>query len=264
MCAPMTALTIDEMRIAAVYDIHGNLPALEATLAEIDDLRPDLILVGGDVASGPMPGATLDRLVALGDRALFIMGNGDREIIAFYDGHSSGEQEQNPFAAVGAWAATQITPSQRDFLTSFATSVVLEVEGLGPVLFCHGSPRSDEEMITSATPEARLHTMLQGVQQRVIVCGHTHMQFEREIGGTRMINAGSVGMPYEGKPGAYWLWLGPEVHFHHTAYHVEQAAEIVRRSGMPGADEFARENILHPPSASEATAIFEEMANPST
>jgi putative phosphoesterase len=253
---------MDEMRIAVLYDIHGNLLALEATLAEIDILHPDLIVVGGDVAGGPMPRATLERLMALGDRVRFVRGNGDREMVAFFDGHPTKEQQANPFAPVGAWAATQITPSQRDFLASFVESVVLEVEGLGPVLFCHGSPRSDEEMITAATPGSHLQAMLQGVQQRVIVCGHTHMQFEREVGGKRVINAGSVGMPYEGQPGAYWLWLGPEVRFHRTEYAVEQAAESIRRSGMPGAEEFAQENMLHPPSASEATAIFEGMANP--
>jgi putative phosphoesterase len=250
------------MRIAAIYDIHGNLPALEATLAEISALQPDLIVVGGDVAGGPMPRATLDRLMALGDRAGFVRGNGDRNMVAFFDGHAGKEQEANPSAAIGTWAATQITPSQRNFLASFAESVVLEVDDLGMVLFCHGSPRSDEELITAATPESRVQLMLQGVAQDVVVFGHTHMQFDRVVGGTRIVNAGSLGMPYEGQPGAYWLWLGPEVRFHRTTYDVEQAAESIRRSGMPGADEFASENILHPPTAREATAIFEEMAYP--
>jgi putative phosphoesterase len=249
------------MRLAALYDIHGNLPALEATLTEIDALDPDLIVVGGDVAGGLMPRATLDRLMALSDRARFIMGNGDREMVTFVDGHPSQEQEENPFAVVCAWAAIQITPSQRDFLASFAETIALEADGLGPVLFCHGSPRSDEEMSTEATPEPRLQAMLQGVQQTVIVCGHTHMQFAREIGGTRVINAGSVGMPYEGRSGAYWLWLGPDVRFHRTEYDVELAAESIRGSGMLGAEEFVQENVLHPPSAREVTAIFEAMAH---
>ena len=249
------------MRIAAIYDVHGNLPALEATLAEVDALGPDLILVGGDVAGGPMPRATLDRLIALADRAQFIRGNGDREVVAFYDGHPSTGQDENPFAAVSAWAATQITRAQRDFLASFAETAVLDVEGLGQVLFCHGSPRSDQEMITSATPEHRLKAMLRGVPQMTVVCGHTHMQFERGLNGKRVINAGSVGMPYEGRPGAYWLWLGPDARFQRTAYDVEGAAEQIRRSGMPGAEEFAEENILRPPSTDEITAIFEQMAN---
>jgi len=248
------------MRVATLYDIHGNLPALEATLSEIAALDPDLIVVGGDVAGGPLPRATLDRLMALGDRARFIMGNGDREMMSCFNARATTEHSEGPFAAVSAWAAAQITPSQRDFLASFAESVVIDVDGLGPVLFCHGSPRSDEEIITAATPESRLEAMLQGVEKRVIVCGHTHVQFEREIGDRRVINACSVGMPYEGRPGAYWLWLGPEVRLHRTAYDVERAAERIRQSGMPGADEFAEENILHPPAASEATAIFEEMA----
>ena len=139
------------MRIAAIYDIHGNLPALEATLAEIDALHQDLIVVGGDVAGGRMPRATLERLMALGDRGRFVKGNGDRKMVSLFDGHPTRQQEENPFAAVAAWAASQITPSQREFLASFAESVVLEVDDLGPVLFCHGSPRSDEEMANPAS-----------------------------------------------------------------------------------------------------------------
>lgn len=131
------------------------------------------------------------------------------------------------------------------------------MEGLGAVLFCHGSPRSDEEIITAATPDSRLGPMLEGATQSVIVCGHTHMQFERRARGKRVLNAGSVGMPYEGKAGAYWLLLGREAVWKRTAYDVAQAAELIRRSDMPDAEGFAEENVLHPPAAVEATTIFE-------
>ena len=105
-----------------------------------------------------------------------------------------------------------------------------------------------------------MREMMAGVEQNVVVCGHTHMQFERQIDGKRLINAGSVGMPYEGQPGAYWLVLGPAVSFQRTPYDVESAADQIRASGLPGAEEFARENVLNSPPASEATAIFEQMA----
>lgn len=249
------------MRIAAIYDVHGNLPALQAVLADIDRQSLDAILVGGDLASGPMPRETLDLLMQLGERARFIRGNSDREVVAQYDGRqpATGDGE-NSFAPVLAWTAERISRKQRDFLASLPELAVLEVDGLGDVLFCHGSPRSDEEIITSATSESRLQVMLAGVRQNVVVCGHTHMQFERHIEGKRVVNAGSVGMPYEGRPGAYWLRLGPDISFQRTAYDVEKAADQIRASGFPGAHEFAQENILKSPPASEATAIFERMA----
>jgi putative phosphoesterase len=248
------------MQIAAIYDIHGNVRALEAVLAEIEEIGPDWIVVGGDLASGPMPGETLDRLTALGRRTRCIRGNSDREVVAYYDGHPGPGYDENPFTSVLAWTAERITWSQRDFLANLPEHAVVEAEGLGEVLFCHGSPRSDEEIITSATPEDRLRAMLRGVAQDVIVCGHTHMQFEREVDGKRVINAGSVGMPYEGEPGAYWLLLGPTASFRRTSYDVQCAAHEILVSGFPGAEEFTQKNILNPPSASYATAYFEELA----
>lgn len=247
------------MQIAAIYDIHGNLPALAATLAEIDTQTPDRIIVGGDLASGPMPRETLDLLMGLGERAQFIKGNSDREVVRYYDGYLTTRQDSNPFSPVTAWSAERITHAQRDFLSSLSDRAILEVDGLGTVLFCHGSPRSDEEIITPATPERRMREMLRDVEQGTVVCGHTHMQFERRIAGKRVINAGSVGMPYEGKAGAYWLLLGPDAVFERTDYDLEEATRQIRASGMPGAEEFAQENILHPPPASEATVIFERM-----
>ena len=236
-------------RVAVITDIHANLPALEAALADVESARPDLILIGGDVAAGPMPRETLDRLMALGERARFIRGNADREVAA-------GAAADAGLAESVRWCADQLTDGQRDFLASLPKVAVLEIEGLGATLFCHGSPRSDEEIITAATPPERLSEMLTGVEQRVVVCGHTHMQFDRVVGDTRVVNAGSVGMPY-GEPGAHWALLGPDVALERTAYDLEDAARRIRASGWPGAEEFAEENVLTVPSASEAIEFFE-------
>lgn len=253
-------------KIAAIYDIHGNLPALEAVLADISTAEPNLILVGGDVASGPMPRETVALLMSLGERAIFIRGNGDREVVTYHDrpGYATEELDEaareSEFVRVTAWTAAQLPREQRDFLESFVEHATFEIEGLGSTLFCHGSPRSDEEIITRASPDARVREMLAGVAQDVIVCGHTHMQFDRVVAGKRVVNAGSVGMPYEGRPGAYWALLGPDVSLRRTTYNFERAADQVRAGGMPGAEGFARENVLASPAADEATALFERMA----
>jgi putative phosphoesterase len=247
------------MRVAAIYDMHGNLPALEAVLAEIDQQQPDLIVVGGDVASGPLPKATLDRLMCLGERTRFVCGNADREVVACFDGAPLANDLPEEVREITDWVARQLERKHRDFLASFEKQVVLTVDGVGDVLFCHGSPSSDEEILTAATPEPRLHAALTGVDVAVVVCGHTHMQFDRQFGKTRVVNAGSVGMPY-GEPGAYWLWLGPAVTLRCTSYDLHQAAQTIRASGYPEAQDFADNNVLQPASAAEATELFERVA----
>lgn len=247
------------MKVAAIYDIHGNLPALEAVLAEIEQATPDLIVVGGDVASGPMPRATLDRLMGLGERARFVRGNADRELVACFDGKPLSAKLPEEVQAITAWAARQLERRHRDFLASFVERAVLSIDGVGDVLFCHGSPRSDEEILTAATPDRRLQAALAEVEQTVVVCGHTHMQFDRQFGKIRIVNAGSVGMPY-GAPGAYWLWLGPQVTLRQTQYDLEKAAHQIRATEYPQAEDFAAHNVLQPPTAAEAIEIFERMA----
>jgi predicted phosphodiesterase len=243
------------MRVAALYDVHGNLPALEAVLAEVERSRADVVVVGGDVAIGPMPRECVERLLALGDRAVFVRGNGDREIA------SAGEEAgEDLWAARTRWAAAQLDDTQRDFLAGLPTTHSLRVEGLGHTLFCHGSPRDDTEILTVLTPEERLASILRGVEEGTVVCGHTHVQYERRVGEHRVVNAGSVGMPYEARPGAYWALLGPEVELRRTAYDLETAAATIRATGFPGADELAKENVLSTPGPREASEHFERLA----
>jgi putative phosphoesterase len=226
------------MRIAALYDVHGNLPALEAVLAEVARSSVDHIVVGGDVVAGPMPHEVLPLIRDLGDETVWVRGNGDRE--------------------PGTWAADQLDASEQSFLRDLPTSVTLDVDGLGKTLFCHGSPRSDEEILTAISPEQRVASALVGVRERIVVCGHTHTQFDREVAGVRLVNAGSIGMPYEDRIGAYWALLGPDVNLRRTAYDVEAAIERMRLAGYP--DENHLENLVNVPTGDEAAAFFESQA----
>jgi predicted phosphodiesterase len=204
-------------RVAALYDIHGNLPALEAVLADVP--ADAEIVVGGDIAYGLFPGQTLDRLRGLGERVRWVRGNGDRELTA-------GE-EGSPPDDVLDWVRRQLDPEQIRFLHGLPASVTLAVNGVGRVLFVHATPRNDIEIFTDRTPEQNVAPCFSGVVADLVVCGHTHVQFEREIAGLRVVNAGSVGMAYEDAPGAYWLLLGPGAEFRRTAFEP-------RKSDYPG------------------------------
>ena len=237
------------MRVAALYDVHANLPAVKTVLAKVD---ADTILVGGDAVLGPMPKETLSLLRDRG--ATFIRGNCDREVA------TPGEGEEL-WTRRARWAHEQLDDEELAFLGDLPHPLPMEVDGLGEVLFCHGSPRSDEEILTAITPPKRLDPILDGVTQNLVVCGHTHAQFDRLVGDRRLVNAGSVGMAYEGEPGiAAWALLGPTVELRRTGYDVEAAAALVRETGFPGADELVNEALLHPPSAEEVTAHFESLA----
>lgn len=248
------------MRIAAIYDIHGNLPALEAVLREIAPERPDLIVVGGDVATGgPLPRATIERLMALGPRARFVNGNADREIVAVFDGQPVDPSLPESTRERIAWSAGQIDRAHRDFIADFTPPVTFPIDGIGDAIFCHGSPRDENEIITTLTSDERLARIVAGVRQALVVCGHTHTQFDRRSGDIRIVNAGSVGMPYD-EPGAYWALLGPGVALRRTAYDLDDAAGRIRASGYPWADDYVARTLRRPYSAAEAATLFEGMA----
>ena len=247
------------MKVAALYDIHGNVPALKAVLNEIDREGVDVIVVGGDIVPGPMSLDVVEVLLRLGDRVSWIRGNCEREVVETFDGGSLSYIKSEEVRASMIWMAGQMEQKQRDFMAGLPEKVSFYVEGLGEVLFCHGSPRSDMELLTVATSEPRLREALAGVKEHVVVCGHTHMQFDRVCDGKRVVNAGSVGMPY-GEPGAYWLLLGPGVTLRKTNYDLDAAADLVRKTEYPLAQDFAANNILKPATAQEAIEYFEQMA----
>jgi predicted phosphodiesterase len=237
------------MRVAAIYDIHANLPALEAVLREIRDAGVDRIVVGGDALPGPMPRETMEILRGLDIPAQFIHGNGERELIA-----PTGAVPA-PYRDAMRWNAEQLTPEELALLASWPRTLRLEIPGIGGVLFCHATPRNDTEIFTRLTPEDRLQPIFGTLDVAVAVCGHTHMQFDRTVGAVRVVNAGSVGMPF-GEPGAYWLLLGPDVQLRRTAYDLAAAADRVRATAYPKAEEFAARNVLQPPSEADILAMF--------
>jgi predicted phosphodiesterase len=249
------------VRVAALYDVHGNLPALDAVLAEVEREAPDAIVVGGDVVTGPLPAETLDRLLAARPAPSFLRGNTDRELVELDDGTSTLRDEGADAAdwlAVQEWVLRRLGRAARDLLASFGETLVLDVDGLGPTRFCHGSPRSDEEDITRVTAPERLARILAGTTERVVVCGHTHVQFDRDHHGTRVVNAGSVGWPSEGRPGAYWLLLGPGVEPRRTPYDLDAAAARFRAGGYPDVEALRRRLTADDPALADAESVRRE------
>jgi predicted phosphodiesterase len=248
-------------RVAALYDLHGNLPALRAVLAELAGEEVDRIVIGGDVANGPLPAETLDELLRLDRPVSYVMGNGDLEVAAAYDGEelAASVLDESPAARSSVFAAARISSRHRELIGSFQPTVTLEIDGLGSVLFCHGSPRSDIEIITTLTPEERLGEILAtDGNPPTIVGGHTHRQFDRTAYRWRFINAGSVGMPYEGRAGAFWALLGPEVELRRTDYDLSGALEQLRAGGFDDLDEMFEESLLNPMDPDQVAQLFEQ------
>jgi predicted phosphodiesterase len=253
------------MRVAALYDIHGNLPALEAVLEDVREADVDQIVVGGDVVPGPMPRETLGRLLDLDLPTHFIYGNGELAILAqmaeartgsvTYWGTTSGARPPESIVEIYRWTTAQLQPELEPMLARWPKTVRLEIDGLGQVLFCHSTPRNETEVFTRLTAEDRLLPIFEELNAPVVVCGHTHMQFDRTIGRTRVVNAGSVGMPF-GEPGAYWLLLGSDIQLRHTAYDLAKATERIRATNYPQAEDFAAHNILQPPSEKQMLEAF--------
>jgi predicted phosphodiesterase len=246
------------MKIAALSDIHGNVLALEAVLREVEADHVDAVVICGDVAAGPMPEETVHILRGLGPEPHFVRGNADREILECMDGRAPPAHLPAEVRKAIEWCAGRLGRSDRDFLAEFRSNTVLASPAHGPILFCHAVPESDTPVFTANTPAEWVQHHFVGHTERLVVCGHTHMQFDRKVGITRVVNTGSVGMPY-GEPGAYWLLLDDCLHHRCADYDYRRAAGLVRASAYPSARDFA-ESILRPPTAEEALAVFDRRA----
>jgi putative phosphoesterase len=212
------------MRILALYDIHGNVEALDAVLTDPRAADPDAIVIGGDVVPGRFAAEALERIAALEVPVHRVRGNGERE---------SGDP------ALGAWPLTVV---------------------LDGVLFCHATPRDDEEVVLVDSRPARWAEVFAGLGGEItgVVCGHTHMPFARLVDRRTVINPGSVGMPYGGA-GAHWALLGGpgQVSLRVTPFDLDDAcARIAAESSYPGAAEFADFFVRSRASDLEALASF--------
>jgi putative phosphoesterase len=238
--------------LAVLSDVHGVLPVLEAVLAEPDVRAADLVVVTGDHAAGPMPVEVLDRLVALGPRAVLVRGNADRELVDLARGGGSEHPES-------VWAASQLRPDQVELLAALPHPVRLEVDGFGTVVCCHGTPRDDEEVVLVDTRLERWAEVFADLApaEQTVVCGHTHMPFVRLVDRRLVVNPGSIGMPYGRSGGSWALLRDGQVQLRHTAVDVEQAVgEVVRRSGYPGRVAWAEEYLRARNSDADALRAF--------
>ena len=242
------------MRIAVLADIHGNQPALRAVLAEIDLDPADALVVAGDVVAGPLVRESLELLAARREPVHWIRGNSEREAVAVYDGAAAGD---DPAGRAAAWSAAALDRRWRDELASWPITVA--VDG---VRFCHGSPRSDDEILTVVTPETAFAEALSDVAEHLVVGGHTHRQFVRHVReGLTYANAGSIGLPYEGRAGAFWMMLADGVpQFRETVYDLEAAVDALRAAGFPEYDDQLGASLLEPADPDWASAELERGA----
>lgn len=232
-------------RVAVLSDVHANVPALEAVLAEVAGRGVDLVVFCGDLTWGPEPDRTVEIVTGLGERARFVRGHGERVVVDLVRGNLSAERERE------YWMMARHSPGSLRFVAELPFSVVVEVTGLGPVRFCHGSPRSDTELVTPGTPAERIAALTAGIDEPTLVTGHTHLQFDRTVAGRRSVGPGSVGLPFhDGEPGnAQWALLGPDVALRQTRYDVNLAVSRATRAGDPGASTIAKLLTSPPPVA---------------
>jgi putative phosphoesterase len=246
------------MRILALYDIHGNIDALNAVLADPRAAGPDLVIVGGDAVPGAFATEVLDRLSQLEIETAWVRGNGEREVAAAaLRPPEAPEPDAADIPALTA-ARTATGLGRQAALSLGDLPLTLVRDG---VLFCHATPRRDDEIITRISKPERLELALQDVDAHLVVAGHTHQQDDRTAGRHRFVNAGSVGMPYEGDGAARWLWVedgAPE--FRTTEYDNRAAGERILADGWPDADSITA-SLIEPMAADEITALFERAAS---
>ena len=216
------------MRVAALYDVHGNVHALGAVLADLERDGVDVILFGGDLAWGPFPSETLELARAF-PTAEFVRGNADEL--------NSLEAVSQEFADRRAFVVGRLDEEQIEWLETRPFSWSAD-----DTLFVHANPRDIDTPYFEWSPEEKLAEAMADVAESRVVSGHVHMQSNRSIGAKEWTCAGSVGFPYEDEPGAYWtLLVDGAPQFRRTVYDVELAAAATRRSGHPWAERYAAE-----------------------
>jgi predicted phosphodiesterase len=206
--------------------------ALEAVLSELAHEHVDAVVFGGDFLGGPAPRETLELVRSLD--AICLCGNAERGL----DGRD----------------ADLIGPAQAEWARSLPMTA--ELDG---VLYCHATPGDDELMTTAITPDDELARLFAGFAGTVVI-GHTHHQFDRQVGDLRVVNAGSVGMAYESRVAAFWLLVDDgEPQFRSTGLDVEELAARILASDWPKAEEFVAENVRVAVDRDEAIRHFESI-----
>ena len=238
------------MRVAALADVHGNAPALAAVLTELEREAPDVVVFCGDLTWGSLPHETLALVRSLAIPARFVRGNADRALLEL-----SRDEVEQP-SPRERWMLAQHDAEDLALLAAFESTVTLAVDGLGATCFSHGSPRSDEECVTERTPVERVREFTAGRAERVVVTGHVHLQYEREVDGIRLVGPGSVGLPYGEGGCAFWALLGPDVELRRTDYKVEAAITLMRETDDPSVEQIV-ELMLEPPPREEVVEDVE-------
>lgn len=239
------------MNVLALYDIHGNVDALEAVLADPRAAGADAVLVGGDVVPGPFARATLDRLETLEAPVHWLRGNGEREVAA----HETPAAPDDLAAVTAGITAAELGGARAKLLGELPLTV--ELDG---VLYCHATPRRDDEMVTRLSTPERWATVLADAGHHLVVAGHTHQQDDRRVGDTRFVNAGSVGLPYEGEAAAFWLWVADgEPQLRRTPYDAADAGHRMLDAGWPD-ERSVSAALIEPVESRMVTEIFEEIA----
>jgi predicted phosphodiesterase len=241
------------VNVLALYDIHGNVDALDAVLADPRAQDPDVVAVGGDAVPGPFARPTLDRLEALSVPVRWIRGNGEREVAEAVGAPAPADDDLA--ARTAAITAAELGDARS--LQLGELPLTLELDG---VLYCHASPRRDDEMLTRLSAEERWADALGGVEAAVVVGGHTHQQDDRRVGRVRFLNAGSVGLPYEGDGAARWLWVADGVpELRSTTYDAAAAGERILAAGWPD-ERSVGAALVEPVEPMVVTRIFEDLA----
>ncbi|HEY4302951.1 MAG TPA: metallophosphoesterase family protein [Gemmatimonadaceae bacterium] len=247
------------MRIAVLYDIHGNLPALDAVLEEVRREDVDLLMIGGDVYPGPLANECVERIRQCGIPHRAIAGNGERAVLETRDGKPHTELP-GEVRVVIEWSAENLSPEIERELRDWPMTTRIEVAGLGRVLFVHATPANDVDIFTERTSDERLRGIFDGVDADVVFCGHTHLQFTRQHGGLTIVNPGSVGMPF-GDAGAYWALVDGSVNLRFTPYALDDAAAQLRGSSYPTANVFVDRYVLDPPSREKMLDFYDRLEN---